>query len=347
MYFKAWLGVSIGGFYLPLFCFFVLPVVAPRPGVQRERNRELIEQGRITEKTHVWRISLLDRLNKWLEMELPEFPLEILARHHIDSLSEYLEEYVIQLYLEGQTRQTAAESLKVVVQKYGWLRSALAGPWNILKTWEVLEPSQHHKPLPKQILYAIVITALAWEWQRVGVLLVVAFFGLLRPSEAIALRRKDVSLPSDHWEKGILYIRVGAPKTRMKAARDQHVRIDEPMIADWISKMIGSMPPWSRIWHGSLAAFKSRFDLLQKEVLGSCVFVPASLRPGGATYLFRVFEENLQRLQWRGRWRSIRMLEIYVQELGAAEVWTTFSPKVRAKVSFLGCSFDRILQTIG
>ena len=169
----------------------------------------------------------------------------------------------------------------------------------------------------------------------------------MRPSEAIGLRRKDLSLPEDHWELGVLYIRVGAPKTRMKAARDQHVRIDEPMIASWISKMTATMPPWSRIWHGSLAAFKTRFDLLQKEALGSCVFVPASLRPGGATYLFRVFGENLQRLQWRGRWRSFRMLEIYVQELGAAEIWTTFPPKVREKVSFLGNSFGRLLHSTG
>ena len=83
---------------------------------------------------------------------------------------------------------------------------------------------------------------------------------------------------------------------------------------------------------------------MQQEVLRSCPFVPASLRPGGATFLFRLWDENLQRLQWRGRWRSYRMLEIYVQELGAAEVWVTFSPQVRLRVASLGSLFASLLQ---
>jgi len=37
------------------------------------------------------------------------------------------------------------------------------------------------------------------------------------------------------------------------------------------------------------------------------------------------------------------MLEIYVQELGAAEVWIRFPPKIRAKVFLLGSLFSQLL----
>ena len=347
MSWKAYPGVTIGGlFWLAICCCFHV-TIAPRPPARWDRTRELLERGRITEKTKTLRLSLLAQLSNWLGENLPEFTLDDLARYRIDSLSEWLEEYMIHLYLGGHTRQTAAETLNAVVQKYGWLRTVLAGPWNLVRTWESLEPSRHHSPIPRQVMFALAATALAWDWPKIAVLLVLGFFGLLRPSELIALRRSDLALPTDHWDGPVVYIRVGTPKTRSKAARDQHVRIDEPYIAQWITKILTSTPSWSRIWHGSLAAFKTRFNLLQTEVLQAQPFVPASLRPGGATFLFRLFHENLQRLQWRGRWRSYRMLEIYVQELGAAEVWVTFPPKVKAKVAVLGSSFFRLLQVSG
>lgn len=87
-----------------------------------------------------------------------------------------------------------------------------------------------------------------------------------------------------------------------------------------------------------------RLEAIQKAVLHRSIFLPSSLRPGGATYLFRLWDENLTRLQWRGRWRSFRMLEIYVQELGAAEIWIRFPPKIRSTVAFLGAVFLDVLH---
>ena len=103
-------------------------------------------------------------LTRWFQDNLEGFSVEELARFHIDCLSEWLEEYMIHLYLTGHTRQMAAETLNVVVQKFGWLRTALAGPWKVVRTWETLEPSRHHAPIPKQVVFALAATALAWDW---------------------------------------------------------------------------------------------------------------------------------------------------------------------------------------
>ncbi|CAE7665508.1 unnamed protein product [Symbiodinium microadriaticum] len=130
----------------------------------------------------------------------------------------------------------------------------------------------------------------------------------------------DLALPGDHFDDEVIYVRMGQPKTRHRAAASQHVRVDHPGVASWVADVLPSTPAWRKIWNGSWAAFKLRFDALQTEVLESTPCLPSSLRPGAATFLFRSWDENLPRLQWRGRWKSFRMLETYVQELGATEV---------------------------
>ena len=320
---------------------------APRPPQMQVRDRALIERGRVTARTQSIRQDLLTKLEVWLATQLPEVTLEDLARHHIDVLSEWLEEYMVTLYLDGQSRRSAAETLNVVVQKFGWLRSSLAAPWSVLKTWDMLEPVTHHPPMPVQVLYALAGTAMAWQWPHFAALLVLGFFGLLRPSELIGLRRQDLSLPQDHWGDNVIYVRVSQPKTRFRAAAAQHVRLDEAGIAGWVQTIFGSMPMWRKLWCGSLASFKTRLDLVQREVLTTVAFLPSSLRPGGATYLFRLWSEDLIRVQWRGRWKSFRMLETYVQELGAAEIWIRFPIKTRNRVKVLGDLFLRLLHVCG
>ena len=87
--------------------------------------------------------------------------------------------------------------------------------------------------------------------------------------------------------------------------------------------------------------------MLQRTVTLATPFLPSSLRPGGATFYFREWNENLPRLQWRGRWRSFRMLETYIQELGVAEALARFSPTVLARITVLDSFFTAVLHDNG
>ncbi|CAL1146331.1 unnamed protein product [Cladocopium goreaui] len=242
-------------------------------GLSRALNRW------ITERTRSIRQGLLNKLETWLAEQLPDTSLELLARHHIDVLSEWLEEYMVTLYLEGASRRSAAESLNAVVQQFGWLRSSLAAPWNVLKTWDMLEPVTHHPPMPLQVVLALASTALAWNWPHFAALLVIGYFGLLRPSELVGLRRRDLSLPQDHWEPQVLYVRIGQPKTRFRAAMAQHVRIDETGVAAWVQLILGSMPMWRKLWCGSVSSFKTRLELVQQAARHTRSNAPEPARP--------------------------------------------------------------------
>ena len=326
-------------FFWALLCCTCSVAEAPRPSLTQQRTRNQLERGRVTATTSHLRAHLLEALEAWLEEQLPHFPLGILARHHPSDLSDWLEEYMTVMYVRGDSRRNAAETLNALTQKFGWLRTLLTGPWNVVRTWESLEPVEHHPPMPLPVARALIAIALAWNWCKVAV--------LLGPSEFVTLRRQDVALPDDHFEPDIVYVRVGQPKTRHRATRCQHVRVEEPWVATWINAQLQGLMPWKRIWHGSLGAFRSRFDLLQQALLGQRLFMPASLRPGGATYYFRLWNEDLVRLQWKGRWRSFRMLEIYVQELGAAEILVKFSVAARQRTLVLAGCFLDLLRSFG
>lgn len=285
---RVYRGPSVVGWCLLVSCYFWQLVEAPRQAAE-PRDPTTLLRGRITEKTRVFRQDLLEKLTAWLKPQLGIYTLDLLARKHIDVLSEYLEEYILHLYTTGQSRVAAAETLNMLVQTYGWLKPSLAGPWGMIRSWEHQEPSVHHPPIPAPVLRALAACALAWQWPRTAVMLALGFFALLRPVECIGLRRQDLALPSDHLEGDVLYVRIGAPKTRFRTSKDQHVRVDEPGLAHWIAWTLGCMPMWQRLWNGSLAAFRRRYELLQTEVLKKVHFLPSSLRPGGATYLFRLF----------------------------------------------------------
>ena len=288
--------MHVGMFWLVLHCWIV-GVVAPPPGHSTCQNQRATLAGSHHGKDSEDSCEFAGGVRKvafspdW-SSDLGEFGPEAHRR-----FVRLLEDYMVHMYVTRQSRRAAAETLNMVVQQFGWLKSSLAGPWNIIRAWEGQEPPTHHPPLPLPILRALVACALAWQWPKLGVLLALGFFALLRPAEFIGLRRQDLSLPEDHLELDVVYVRIGLPKTRFRSALNQHVRVDEPGIASWIAWMLRCTPMYQRIWNGSLAAFRKRYELLQRSVLGKVCFLPSSLRPGGATYLFRLFNEDLVRLQ--------------------------------------------------
>ena len=172
-------------------------VIGPRPS-RAPRNRHDLEQGRVTAPTAALRVQLLEAFQTWMaEENLDSQPLPELARWDPIQLATVLEEYGRVLYEQGAAKRNYAKTINAILQRFPYVKSFLSGPWNLLTTWESLWPGKVHPPIPLPLLRALVTTALAWRWTRFAMVLLLGFYGLLRPCEVTALKVKDCLLAAE------------------------------------------------------------------------------------------------------------------------------------------------------
>ena len=67
-----------------------------------------------------------------------------------------------------------------------------------------------------------------------------------------------------------------------------------------------------------------------------------SFRPGGATFYLHMFEDT-EFVRRRGRWMSVRSMEIYLQEVATATFQQHLTPAAKSKIERLCLHFPRIL----
>ena len=344
----SWIGVlgrlvpGTGGCCFCALLFWSLLVATPPlvlgprvPGTPR--NRQDLERGQVTATTAQIGLRLLESFQSWVEAEdaaLP--PLTELVRQDPIQLSTLLEEYGRTLYESGASRRDYAETINILVQEFAFLKPFLAGPWRLLTTWESLWPGKVHPPMPLPLLHALVSTALAWSWNRFALLLLIGFYALLRPCKLIALRVNDFMMSSETGCLSEVFIRLKLVKSRTRGAKMQNVRLDVPFVVSFLQKSLRTMSSNEKIWCYSTSLFRTRLQQTLFEVTGqSNICLPSSLRPGGATYFFRLWNEDLLRLQWRGRWLHFKTLAHYIQELGCINIMQELSTAARHKVHLL------------
>ena len=153
-------------------------------------------------------------------------------------------------------------------------------------------------------------------WLSFAVVLRLIYFGLLRPGEGVALRRSDITLPSDasfgFGRKVVMAIR--NPKTRATAGRSQFAVADDEITVEWTEWLAADVPASWKLFPGSLATFGRYFRMvLDRLGCHNMGFSPAGLRGGGATRLF-LNDVEVSRIRFLGRWRDLRSLEHYLQE---------------------------------
>jgi hypothetical protein len=314
-----------------------------------DRSRNTLAAGRVTRNTLAKREELYSHFVAWLTLALPNFEVPFLVREHTAIFLDWVEEYTIQRYLEGWSRTRAAEALLALQDRYGILRGNMGGPWRIMRSWALTEPVSLHPPCPVALLKAMVVTALAWSWFEVATTLLTGFFGLLRPIEYLRAKVSDLILPRDHDGGRVVFVNIPEHKTQRRGPRRAHVRVDEKEVVDFLEWRAAQLKPWMPLWSGSAHTWRKRLETLAFFLTGvRKVILPSSLRPGGATYFFQKWDENLPRLQWRGRWASARMLEHYVQELVGCQILHRVESNNRARIESLAALYLPVLtETCG
>ena len=74
--------------------------------------------------------------------------------------------------------------------------------------------------------------------------------------------------------------------------------------------------------------------------------LPSSLRPGGASHFFEVWDENIPKLQWCGRWACTKTLEHYVQELLVHKMLMHITGHQRIRIEGLAALWAELLDDV-
>lgn len=162
-----------------------------------------------------------------LEAFLHEAGLDwtIIKREKARRVDEILEQYIRQMHSKDKrsSLRLAKHAVLMVQISRPRLRKSLQTAWNSIKAWEEQRPSSFRPPLPIPLLAAMVCKARIFAqssqgpervlWHVFATLLMVGFFGMLRPGEIFNLRPGDINLANSlSLGSGFAVLRIARPK---------------------------------------------------------------------------------------------------------------------------------------
>ena len=182
-----------------------------------------------------------------------------------------------------------------------------------------------------------------------AVVIGLAYCCCLRPGEAMKITTDCVVLPSVLLlDIPLAYIRLGATKTAHIVARFEHATLDDPLLIELLEALIPRLPRRRRFFTGSPTDFRRRHDALVAyfgiQTIDGLGLTPASHRGGGATRLFQA-TGDLALVQWRARWRTLRAMEIYIQEVASLSVLPDLSLEQRERIRRFASAAPSILTS--
>ena len=247
-----------------------------------------------------------------------------------EQLNKLLIDHVQFLYEERLGVSAGRHAVLSIHHKFPLLRPFLRESWDSIKSWEQLAPVKLRTPMPPLVHSCMFIFSLlmgfqstgpiARDWISFAVGLLCCFEGLLRPGEWCALRCGQVAVPAQRFhglvKNAMLTVLNG--KNRRVFGRIQIAMLDEGRGVDWLTWLVSGLDKKSRLFHGGTGKFRKLFAVAVKALrLESLGLTPASLRAGGATFLFVSGSLDIGRIQYRGRWASLSTLQHYLQEASA------------------------------
>ena len=334
---------------------------ARKTEMQRKESRAgtCLERGRpMLATTRSRREKLRDLFEKWLSHRGRTWNgLLSLARYDVEQLNEVFIWYGQWLYTEGRPYYHLSETINSFSVACPQVRRQLQPAWDICFAWQRQEPPTHHAAMPWQILMGLLSIAMLWGWMDVAGILAICWGGLARVGEAMAARRRDLVLPEDVGEEcgadgSMILMAVMEPKTRFKAARHQCLKVDQPQLVRLIRQAFQHLGADEKLWPKSGATLRARFQKLltaigirANAVANVRDFDLASLRAGGATWLMGS-SESPGLVRRRGRWVTLRVMEIYVQEVAAMMYLPRLEPELRQHIFDWANVFDEALDYV-
>ncbi|CAE7650684.1 unnamed protein product, partial [Symbiodinium necroappetens] len=202
-------------------CNRIGEAINPGPGVgnaearaARRRGVSLQEVPLVEPKTQSLEQKLWSGFLEWVHEHCSCTGAEQLLQSSVTT-SALLKEYGAHLFECGATLSSFRHLITYAQRNYADFRHHAKACWNLVSQWEQLEPLVHRPPLPHKMGEAMAAVALSWHWPRFGLLLLIAFFGIMRIGEVLQLTRADLVLPSDLLsdKKDQLFVKVSAARS--------------------------------------------------------------------------------------------------------------------------------------
>lgn len=239
-------------------------------------------------------------------------------------LDTCLHEYIQWLYDDGGSKSLAKNAIAGLGLVIPRLRGCLPTSRLALRGWTNVEPVRSHPPLTWELtcLLAVHIFEKSPGLARLGIGIILAFDCLLRVSELVNLRREDIGFVGDE--------RLGEPESKgpsvkakkadaivvirhAKTGKNQWVELFDPLIIELLRGLVNATKP------GDLL-FPYSASVVRRELKGACaslglspLYVPHSLRHGGATRYRHHKGWSVESVAHRGRWASCKSARIYIQ----------------------------------
>ena len=352
--FGFWLWTAVLGVRVA-----AMPILAQTPGERARAAARLLQPelplGRpVTAATTSLRNRYWEFFRAWTD-EL-QIPLDIMLDNHhqyIDELNFLLARYGRVLYSKGKSYAQYAETINSLADRKPAIRRMLQGAWDLGYAWVKQEPSQHHIAMPVQVLVSMIVVALAWGWVEIAGCLALGFGALLRPGELTLTCRSDLLLPEDVGNTiNYCLVTIRDPKTRFTHARHHSARLDSADLLQVVSFAFGALPQHARLWPFSAQTLRVRFRSLLAALglptsasPGLRALDLGSLRAGGATWIIQM-TENGELCRRRGRWASVKIMEIYVQETIALQYMKHIDKDARQRVLDLFGAFWTVFDRV-
>ncbi len=165
--------------------------------------------------------------------------------------------------------------------------------------WDRLEPAEQRPPCPHALCLVLVDRLIRTEKPQLALIIWLCFDALLRINEALSITMDDVTFPTDASQGGI----------RTKTGVNQSITIANPSLWNCHHPQ-----PSGRLFPPQLtsAGVTRQIHSTCRAIGTNWGFTAHSLRHGGATEMYIQGRPMADILQ-RGRWRSTRTAERYIQ----------------------------------
>eukprot|EP00971_Amphidinium_carterae_P088280 1746398-Amphidinium_carterae.1 len=273
----------------------------------------------------------LQHFSAWLtSVSLP--PWEDLAEN-VELLNSSLGSYIQKLHNDRAPYSYAIECLAALQMVRPSLQMKLQPAWRVTREWGKSLPVSVRCPMPLAVVLALAVTAWTLEWRRSAVCLLLGFEGLLRPMEMGGALRGHLALPCDlTGDTTSVVMAIPESKTSTRTVKMQSILVTDDKLVALLNYIYSHDAPRVPLCPGGLRGLQRRY-LHLKLCLGieSAPWTLGSIRGGGAVEFMRR-TQNVQYLQWKGRWSNPRNMAHYLQASLGITAFTSLPTRTRERV---------------